>query len=385
MRRIGAGLLLLAASAAAEPVDRNWLPPGTDLGAALAEEPRQVSAIEQAGGTRPFLVVLGELAFRTPALLGPAAGQSGLACRSCHPGGDRNLRFFIPGASRHAGSFDGTTALFAPKREDGIDNPLQIPSLRGVRFTAPYGHDGRFTSLREFTRQVIVEEFAGGEPPEVILDALVAFMHDLGFLPNPQLEPLNRLVDGASLPAKRGERIFDAFCARCHIPSSQFIDRRAHDVGTGGTFDTPTLRGVALKDRLFHDGRARGLDDAVESHAKVLGIALEPMHRNDLLAYLAAIGGGEQPTEAVTPKRQIQAIERYLDLLDRTLADEDMALSGFIADAIRSEIGRLHDRFEEPAIKAAALDWAARLRELGAPPAAYERLKALKAAVRRML
>jgi len=109
---LAALLLLLGSAARAQPVDRNWLPPGTDLGAALAEEPRAVSATRARGGTPNFLVTLGELAFQTPELLGPKAGQAGLACRSCHPGGDRNARFFIPGASRHPGSFDGTTGVF---------------------------------------------------------------------------------------------------------------------------------------------------------------------------------------------------------------------------------------------------------------------------------
>jgi hypothetical protein len=376
-----AALVLLAGSAAAQPVDRNWLPPGTDLGAALAEEPRRVSA----GGAALFLVTLGELAFHTPTLMGPAAGQAGIACRSCHSGGDRNARFFIPGASRHPGSFDGTTALFSAKREDGIDNPLAIPSLRGVRLTAPYGHDGRFASLREFTRQVIVDEFAGREPDAVILDALVAFLHDLDFLPNPLLGPLNRLTDRAPLLAKRGETLFERYCASCHIPSAQFLDGRGHDVGTGRTIDTPSLRGIALKRRFFHDGRADGLDDAVESHLKALGVGLDAMHRNELLAYLAAIGDGEQPSEAATPKRQIATIARYLTLLDRTLADEDRALAGFIADAIRGEIGRIHDQFDDAKLRDATREWAVQLRDLGEPPQAYARLRALKESVRRML
>jgi len=368
--------LLIAGTAAAEPADRHWLPPGTDLEAALAETPRRVSA----GGERQFLVLLGELAFHTPTLFGPNAAQVGLACRSCHPGGDRNRQFFIPGASSHPGSFDGTTSLFAPKQEDGRANPLRIPSLRGVRLTAPYGHDGRFWSLREFTRHVIVEEFAGHEPGDVLLDALLAFQLDLNFPPNPLLGPLNRLIDAAPMPAKRGETLFARYCNECHTASAQFLDRRGHDVGTGATIDTPSLRGLALRDRYFHDGSVASLDTAVALHLQALGLRLDPTHRNDLLAYLAAIGDGAWALEPATYAAERARIERYLGLLDRTLAEEDRVLTGFICDAVRGELGRLHTRFPEPELRA----WALEMREIGllAPPAAVQRLAALRARLR---
>src|SRR5262249_9789875 len=93
---VGIAGLLLATSAAAEGVGRPWLPPGTDLGAALASEPRRASIVEQAGGRTSFLIDLGELAFNTPTLLGPHAAEAGVSCRSCHPNGDRNAQFFLP-------------------------------------------------------------------------------------------------------------------------------------------------------------------------------------------------------------------------------------------------------------------------------------------------
>ena len=78
------------------------------------------------------------------------------------------------------------------------------PSLRGARYLAPYGHDGRFASLRDFIRNVIVNEFAGPEPSPQVLDALETYVKEIAFLPNPKLAAGGRLSARASDAARRG-------------------------------------------------------------------------------------------------------------------------------------------------------------------------------------
>ena len=80
------------------------------------------------------------------------------------------------------------SAFFNPQTDNGVLDPLTIPSLRGARFLAPYGHDGRTASLRDFVRNVVVNEFAGPAPSPQILDALVVYIEDIDFLPNPNLD-----------------------------------------------------------------------------------------------------------------------------------------------------------------------------------------------------
>ena len=77
--------------------------------------------------------------------------------------------------------------MFNPKTDNGVLDPVTIPSLRGARLLAPYGHDGRTGSLRDFVRNVIVsnEFWRGPEPSSQILDAIVAYIEDIDFLPNP--------------------------------------------------------------------------------------------------------------------------------------------------------------------------------------------------------
>ena len=53
-------------------------------------------------------------------------------------------------------------------------------------------------SLRDFVHNVIVNEFAGPEPSPAILDAIVAYIQDIDFLPNPSLGPGGRLTGNVS-------------------------------------------------------------------------------------------------------------------------------------------------------------------------------------------
>ncbi|MEI9984930.1 MAG: hypothetical protein WDN69_18030 [Aliidongia sp.] len=74
------------------------------------------------------------------------------------------------------GTFDTTGPLFNPKADNGILDAVTIPSLRGARYLGPYGHDGRMASLRDFVRNVIVNEFSGPEPsPEISMPSSPMF------------------------------------------------------------------------------------------------------------------------------------------------------------------------------------------------------------------
>src|SRR5205085_11819855 len=160
--------------------------------------PAKILRSEIAGGRQSFIVALGNTAFSSPLLYGEAARQAGLSCNSCHVNGHANPDFHIPGHSARKGGLDPTGSLFNPAAEDGVENHVDIPSLRGIRYLAPYGRDGRIASLREFTRNVIVGEFGGAEPTPLILDALVAYMEQFEFLPNPRIDQLGQLTAKAS-------------------------------------------------------------------------------------------------------------------------------------------------------------------------------------------
>ena len=331
-------------AAANLPGDARWLAPGTDLVATLAARPAETLRTEMAGGTPSFLVQLGRLAFRSPSVLG-GAGKLGLACDTCHPNGGTNRDFFVPGISDRPGNVDPSNRFWHPRSEDGIANPVNIPALQGVRLSAPYGRDGRFAELATFTRGVIVGEFGGPEPTPLILDALVAYQHELDFAPNPHLGRSGQLGAGASPAAHRGQTLFLRDCAGCHVPSALFLDRKSHDVGTGGFFDTPTLRGIGNSAPYFNDGRAADLGAVVRHFERALGLEYAAGDGTDLVAFLEAVGGGSAPAQTVTLNAEVADIRTFAALLIDPLGTEDAALAERIADMVRVLLGRVHARF----------------------------------------
>jgi hypothetical protein len=187
--------------------ERTGLPVGSELDEDAIDSPREVFHSEAMHGRKSYLSNLGNLAFNSPSILGDAARKAHMSCASCHVNGATNPKLFIPGLSTRLGNFDTTNALFNPKKDNGVLDPLAIPSLRGARLLAPYGHDGRSASLRDFVSNVIVNEFAGAVPSQQILDAIVAYIEDIDFLPNPALDKTGRLEASATTSQQRGERL----------------------------------------------------------------------------------------------------------------------------------------------------------------------------------
>ena len=89
----------------------------------------------------------------------------------------------------------------------------------------------------------------------------------------------------------RGRALFTSTeigCADCHS-GARGTDLRNHDVGTGGSFQTPPLAGLAQRAPYFHDGCARTIEERfdrchTDGHGNVA--ELDEHERADLIAYL---------------------------------------------------------------------------------------------------
>jgi Di-haem cytochrome c peroxidase len=342
--------------AASFPVygDQTVLPAGTELNQDALNVPREQFRTEAVEGIRSYLVKLGDIAFNSPTTLGGVARQAGISCSSCHINGTANPKFFIPGLSKHPGTFDTTGPLFNPEADNSFLDPVRIPSLRGARYLAPYGNDGRTASLRDFVRNVIVSEFAGPEPSPAILDAMVAYIQDIDFLSNRRLGPAGRLLttDEAEL---RGQALFSKpfphepslSCASCHLPSGAFVDHLQHDVGSGGLFKTPTLLNANFNAPYFHDGRFSSYDQVVTYFDRVFDLGLSAQDQHDLVAYLNAIGDGERPYVINRIGVQLQEISDFVSVLDTAIPARDVDVISLTVNVVDNELRELIEQFPD--------------------------------------
>ena len=337
------------------------LPPGSDV-ADQREFPRLVLQFEEAGLDEADLplVAYGDMLFDSPEIFGGPARDLGIACSTCHNRSDVNRDFFIPGLSSHPGGMDVDGAFFNPMFNDRQDDHLDTPSMRGIRFTAPYGRDGREPSLRRFIRNVIVTEFAGAEPTPFQLDAMEAYIKQFDFLPNPKIDRAGQLTDLASDAAKRGEVLFntefsglgDKACASCHTPDRYFRDGQVYDIGTaeppfpGGTaspFETPTLRNINFTAPYMHDGSLPTLASVVDWFNDSKDLGLDNEQRADLTAYLEAVGDGDEPYQAFEGRDSVfrlawEELTTFASTLDTLLPMKDAANIALLVETVAPDL-----------------------------------------------
>ena len=353
----GFAVALLLQKAFAFPIDggQTLLPAGTELNEDAIDLPRELFHSEVTGGRKSYLVNLGDIAFNTPGILGNAARQAGVSCGSCHVNGASNSRLFIPGMSTRPGNFDTTGALFNPKADNLVLDPVRIPSLRGARYLAPYGNDGRTASLRDFIRNVIVVEFAGAEPSPAILDGLVAYIQDIDFLPNASLGPGGKLNANTSDAERRGEALFNApfphdpslSCATCHVPSAGFVDHAQHDVGSGGLYKTPTLLNADFNAPYFHDGRFDTFAQVVDHFDRRFDLGLSASAKKDLVAYLTAVGDGVGAYEREGAVARFKEVADFASVLARAIPAHDNEAIGLTVEAVGGELRELTERIPD--------------------------------------
>jgi cytochrome c peroxidase len=333
------------------------LPTGTELGQDDPNNPREIFHSEAARGHRSYLSNLGNLAFNSPYTLGDVARDAHVSCATCHVNGAANPRLFIPGLSTRPGTFDTTNSLFNPKTDNGVLDAVTIPSLRGARFLSPYGHDGRTASLRDFVRNVIVNEFSGAEPSAQILDALVAYIEDIDFLPNPNLDKTGHLDAGATQAQQRGQALFNKpfphdstlSCASCHMPSAAFVDHRQHDVGSGGLYKTPTLLNADFSSPYFHDGRFDSFGQVVDYFDRAYGLGMSGQDRSDLAEYLTAIGNGVRPEYRLTGSNVLADINGFASVLEMAISRQDPEVITLAVHSVNDLLEDLAGHYPDPA------------------------------------
>ena len=158
--------------------DMKWIGPDADAVAVVTNLPAEC-LIMSPDADRARLIRLGRVAFRSPALLGGLAARVGMSCNSCHRNGHDNPAFHFTGVSGEPGTADVTGAVFSTNRDDGIRNPIRIPTLVNAGMAPPFGTIRPAPDLQTFVRAAVVDEFQGAPPPESVMTGLVAYLEGL--------------------------------------------------------------------------------------------------------------------------------------------------------------------------------------------------------------
>jgi hypothetical protein len=189
-----------------------------------------------------------------------------ISCASCHPeGGD-----------------DGHTWVFS-----GVGYRRTQSLAGGISQKAPFHWSGDLATFEQFFQEVMLGRMALPiVPPSEHVRALATWLDTLPHdLPSDDL-------DAAAV--ERGRLLFHdelRACSKCHSGET-LSDGRLHDVGTGGSFVTPSLRGVSVRAPLLHDGCAATLAERFgpcggTAHGDVSALAESEL--GDLIEYMKSL------------------------------------------------------------------------------------------------
>src|SRR5262249_30567558 len=154
-----------------------------------------------------------------------------------------------------------TNGLLADTLGDGsYGTPKRVPTLLGVKDTAPFGWTGGMKDLEAQLRSSVETTMRGARLTAAQEADLMAYLRTLA--PPP---PLGRSAETRPEAAvRRGEAVSRAQgCTSCHDQPA-YTSAKNYDVGLADeaghrTFNPPSLRGVSQAGPYFHDGRARTL------------------------------------------------------------------------------------------------------------------------------
>jgi DNA-binding beta-propeller fold protein YncE len=189
---------------------------------------------------------------------------SGLACASCHAEAldDGHVWDFLEGGKRRTQNLRG-----------------------GLLSTLPLHWQGEFATFGELVTNVMTGRMGGFVAKDEYKDALGHWLDRQPELPHPSADPAG---------VARGKQLFESQevgCTGCHSGAA-FTNNQTVDVGTGGAFQVPSLRGVGLRAPLMHDGCAQTLADRFSAgcggdsrHGNTS--QLTAAERADLISYLA--------------------------------------------------------------------------------------------------
>lgn len=191
-----------------------------------------------------------------------------VTCASCHPEGRE----------------DGHTWTFTGQ------GPRRTQSLAGdISGTAPFHWVGDLDSLGTLMDEVFVKRMGGFPQSKQRVDAVQSYIFTFDSAP--------KVLQPAADAIARGKEVYeseDVGCLDCHS-GGHLTNNTTVSVGTDGSFQVPSLRGIASRAPFMHDGCAPTLKDRFtnttcgggDSHGHTS--QLSDAQINDMVAYLESL------------------------------------------------------------------------------------------------
>ncbi len=181
---------------------------------------------------------------------------SGVACQSCHA----------------EGYDDGHVWTF--------EQPVRTQSLEGgLLATAPFHWKGELQGFADVVHLTFETRMGGHLPADLSANDLGAWLDTLPARQKPMGD------------VSAGEKLFTtAGCATCHAGAS-LTSNATVDVGTGGAFQVPSLRGVGFRGPWMHSGCAKTLAQRFDPACggKEHGGPVAPADVPELVRYLQSL------------------------------------------------------------------------------------------------
>ena len=190
----------------------------------------------------------------------------GIACASCHPEGHEDGQVW-------------TFAGLGPRRTQAING--------GISGTEPFHWGGDMNNFAKLAHDVFNSRMSG---PSLGEDHVASLFRWIDKIPRLEAPPADDLA-----AVERGRALFndaEVACATCHS-GEKFTNNASVSVGTDGSFQVPSLIGVAWRAPYMHQGCAATLADRFgtcgggDAHGKTSQLTAE--QRADLIAYLETL------------------------------------------------------------------------------------------------
>jgi cytochrome c peroxidase len=192
--------------------------------------------------------------------------RSWMSCHSCHSEGH-------------------TSGILTDTQGDGsYGAPKRVPSLFGVGESGPWAWNGQIKTLSAQIEKSLRTTLHASSVSAEQVTALEAYLRAL----EPPVLPANEDAEAV----RQGEALFAQKCSRCHTPPA-YTSAGPYEVGLvdevgNRRFNPPSLRGVKHRSPLFHDGRARDVNEVLTRFRHPAG-EIPPSDVRDLVSFLKSL------------------------------------------------------------------------------------------------